>query len=494
MWSKIISCVSDSGIGRWTLGIGRWILCVALLLTLIGCRGATPTSVSVLPTAIQSPLRPPATPTPTPELQPMIVTLALWVPEELNPYSGNLGADVLAQQLDDFSEAYPDVQVEVVVKKAHGRGGLLDFLRTARDAAPSIMPDLVVLDATELETAAGLGLVQPLDPLLPPAETIEPFPFATEMGTVDEQILGFVISADMEHLVYRPALLDSPPISWTQFISPSVSFLFPAGGRDRQINDATLIQYLAAGGELTDAEGNPSLDEDVMVSVLSFYSDCVRAATISPVVSPAISLTVSPTASLAISPTALLTVPLTISPTIVLPTVSMTISPTVVLGIRDADQAWEHFRNGKGDIAVVRAGRYWLEADETFAPAPIPTHDGRSFSIARQGWAIAMVADDPARQALAMLLLNWLIAPDHNGEWTQAAGYLPGTRSALRQWDISNADRAVLRGVMDAAVPAPRSEVIEVVGLVMQDALRAVLRGWDTPEEAATFAVESLGQ
>jgi ABC-type glycerol-3-phosphate transport system substrate-binding protein len=480
--------------------IARYLSCLSIGLSLIltGCGGETPTSVSAPPTPARSPLLPTITSTPTPELQPMIVTLELWLPEEFDPYGDKLGADVLAQQLDDFSETYPDVQVEVVVKKAHGRGGLLDFLRAARDAAPSVMPDLAVLDVAELEIAAGLGLIQPLDSLLSSADMAERFRFATESGTVGEQTMGFVISADVMHLAYRPAVLDSPPISWTQFISPSVSFLFPAGGRGRQVNDATLIQYLAAGGSLTDGTGNPSLDEDVLLSVLGFYSDCVSAASASPVISPAVSSVISPTvlptASLTISPATVLTVPLAVSPTVVLPAVSMTISPTVVLGIRDADQSWELFKNGEGDIAVVQAGRYWLEADETFAPAPIPTRDGYPFSIARREWALVMVANDPARQALATLLFSWLVAPDHNGPWTQAAGYLPGTRSALRLWDMSNMDRVVLRNVLDAAIPAPRAEVMEVIGPVMQDALRAVLQGWDTPEEGAASAVESLGQ
>lgn len=424
----------------------RIILSTLLLLTLTGCGEATPTSVSVPPTPIPGPLLPTVTPTPTPELQPVIVTLGLWLPEELDPYGEGPGAHVLAQQLDDFSEAYPDVQVEVIVKKGHGRGGLLDFLRTARDAAPSILPDLVVLDAADLETAAGSGLIQPLDQLLSPAEMSDRFPFAAELGTVDDQTLGFVIGADMQHMAYRPALLDSPPISWTQIVSPAIPFLFPAGGHDQQINDATLIQYLSAGGKLTDPDGNPSLDEDVMVSVLGFYSDCIGTGAI---------------------------------------------SPTTVLNITDADQAWEQFQAGEGETAVVRAGRYWLQADETIAAAPAPTRDGQPFSIAR-GWVITMVADDPARQSLAMLLLNWLIASDHNGQWTQAAGYLPGTRDALRMWDVSNADRAMLRGVMEAAVPPPRPEVMAVIGPAMQEALEAVLRGRATPEEASTAAVKSL--
>ncbi len=387
----------------------------------------------------------------------MIITLGLWLPEELDPYGGGPAADTLARQLTEFSQAHPDLQVEVTVKPAYGRGGLLDFLRTARDAAPSVLPDLVVLDAAELETAAGLGLVQPLDPLLSLAEMTDRFPFAAELGTVDEQTLGFVVVADMQHLAYRPVLLDSPPVSWTHVISPPVPFLFPAGGRDRQINDATLIQYLAAGGQLTDPEGRPWLDEEAMVSVLGFYSDCTSITPISPTYqTPAI-------------------------------------SPTLVLNITDADQSWELFQAGEGGMTVVRASRYWLEADETVAAASIPTHDGRPFSVAR-GWVIAVVTDEPARQSLATLLLNWLLAPEHSAQWTQAAGLLPGTRGALRAWDISDSDRTVLRNTMEAAVAAPPPDVMATAGRAMQDALEALLRRKASPEDAAAAATEILGQ
>ncbi|MFQ6100004.1 MAG: extracellular solute-binding protein [Anaerolineae bacterium] len=431
---------------RGTLFIVHCSLFIALILT--GCRGAAVTPTSIPPTPVPGPSSPLATPTPTPESQPTIITLGLWLPEEMDPYGEEPGADLLAQQLTDFSKTYPDLQVEVTVKKAHGRGGLLDFLRTARDAAPSVLPDLVVLDAADLEAAARSGLVQPLDHLLSPAEMSDRFPFAAQLGTVNEQTLGFVTASDMQHLAYRPTLFDSPPVSWTQVISPPIPFFLPAGGRDGQANDVTLIQYLAAGGRLTDADGNPWLDEDVMVSVLTFYSDCIGTTTI---------------------------------------------SPTIVLGITDADQAWERFQAGEGGMAVVRASRYWLEADETVAAAPVPTHDGHPFSIAR-GWVVAMVTDDPARQALAVLLLNWLIAPEQSAQWTQAAGYLPGTRSALRLWDVSDVDWAMLRGMMEAAVAAPQPEVMATIGQAMQEALEAVLRRQATPEEAAAAAIEILGQ
>jgi len=459
MWSKIISG-KNPDVGHRTLFIVNCLI-VNCLIAMTGCGGPAPTPVP--PTPAPGPASPLPTPTPTPEPQPMIITLGLWLPEELSPYGEGTGADALAQQLTGFSKIYPDLQVEVTVKKAHGRGGLLDFLRTARDAAPSVLPDLVMLDAADLQTTAGSGLVQPLDPLLSPADMTDRFPFAAELGTVNDQTsgeaatMGFVVAADMQHLAYRPNLLDSPPISWTQVISPPVPFLFPAGGRDGQINDATLIQYLAAGGTLSDPDGNPWLDEDVLVSVLSFYSDCMS------------------------------TVP--ISPTFTTPT----ISATVVLHITDADQAWERFLAGEGAMTTVRANRYWLETDETIAAASLPTHDGQPFSIAR-GWVVAMVTDDPERQALARLLLEWLIKPEHSAQWTQAAGYLPGTRGALRLWKVSDTERATLRGIMETAVIAPRPEVMTTAGQVMQEALEAVLRRRATPDEAAAAAIEIMGQ
>lgn len=429
------------------LGHLSFVIChLSLIIVLAGCGMLTPTASTPTPPAPTVPAT--ETPTPTHEPQPLITTLRLWLPQELDPYGEAPGMNLLAQQIADFNAAHPDLQVEITVKMAHGRGGLLDFLRTTRDAAPAILPDLVVLDALDLKTAAGSNLIQPLDALLSQAELDDRFPFAAELGSVDGQTFGFLVGADMQQLAYRRALLASPPVSWTGVISPPVPFLFPAGSSTGQVNDATLIQYLAAGGTLVGPGDDPWLNRDALLGVLSFYSNCISSGTI---------------------------------------------SPSIVLGITDADQSWERFRAGEGAMAVVQARRYWLEADDTVAPAAIPTRDGRPFSLAR-GWTVALVAAEPARQAQALTLLDWLIAPERNAQWTRAAGYLPGTRSALQQWTVSNADRIMLRNLLEAAVAAPRPEALIEVGPIIQEALEAVLSGQATPREAATRAVGSLEQ
>jgi ABC-type glycerol-3-phosphate transport system substrate-binding protein len=266
------------------------------------------------------------------------------------------------------------------------------------------------------------------------------------MGNVNGQTTGAALGVDLQHLAYRPGLFDSSPVTWTEVISAPTSFLFPAGGIDGSVNDATLIQYLGAGGRLTDAEGDPSLDEDTMIDVFDFYN---RGIT------------------------------------------NTVIAPTQVLTATHVDQVWEQFKAGESGMTTVRASRYWTEADETMAPAPIPTKDGQTISIGR-GWVLAMVTDVPVRQEPAMLLIDWLTAPNRSARWTQATGYLPPTRSALRLWDVSEEERTVLLGLLEAAVPPPRPLVMEAIGPPMQQALESLLSGRSTPEEAAASATERL--
>ncbi len=376
----------------------------------------------------------------------MIVTLELWLPESLDLYGEGPEAEVLASQLSEFRDAYPELQVVVVVKKGRGRGGLLDFMRTARDAAPDVLPDLVILDVADLEALTRSELLQPLDDHLSSSAAEQRFSFANAMGEVEGQTMGVVLGADMQHIAYRRDLFASPPVSWTHVISAPTNFLFPAGGYDRVVNDATLIQYLAAGGTLTDNEGEPSLDEEPLVEVFDFYSRCVT---------------------------------------------NTVIAPTDVLTLTHVDQSWEQFKAGEGGMSAVRACRYWTEADETMALSSLPTSDGHAFTIAR-GWALAMVADDPARQELAMELFDWLTAPEQNASWTETAGYLPATRSALRRWTISDEERNVLRNLLEGAIPPPDPGVVEAVGPSMQEALTNLLNGQWSPQEAASRAVEGV--
>jgi maltose-binding protein MalE len=121
------------------------------------------TSPEPMPTVTASPT-PFAEATPTREFPPAPrhLTLKLWVPEFLDPYNASVGGTALTSQLNDFSANNDRVQVEVVAKLDTGPGGLLNLLSTAVDVAPSILPDVIVLNKADLQSAVNAGLVQPL--------------------------------------------------------------------------------------------------------------------------------------------------------------------------------------------------------------------------------------------------------------------------------------------------------------------------------------------
>jgi ABC-type glycerol-3-phosphate transport system substrate-binding protein len=120
----------------------RAMLSILLLLAVSGCIGPTPTAEPATPTWTPTAVPPTATPTPTSEPQPMITTLKLWLPEDLDPYGSNPGANILRRQLAEFNASHTDLQVDIAVKKIHGRGGILDYLRTAGEAVPPVIPGI----------------------------------------------------------------------------------------------------------------------------------------------------------------------------------------------------------------------------------------------------------------------------------------------------------------------------------------------------------------
>lgn len=429
----------------------RTLLAVLVTVLLTGCdvlSPLAPTTPIASPTAAapQGGGEPTATPAVTPT-GPLVVTLNLWLPETLSPYGDDPAAALLLQRLDGFRQAYPDLQVQVTVKRAEGRGGLLDFLRTASAAAPSVLPDLIILDVDDLRVAAQAGLVQPLDGLLSDDLMADAFPFAGELGQAGGQTMGLPLAVDLEHAAYRPALVGSPPVSWTAVLSMPVPFVFPAAGQDGGVADATLAQYLAAGGRLTDAQGNPQLEVEPLTALLDFTARAVAAEVV---------------------------------------------SPTLVLSLADTDDCWRLIEQGQAGVAVVDARRFWLERPPGVAPAPIPSRDGRTVALINDGWLVALVTTDPQRQQQALLLVDWLLEPTYAAAWSQANGYLPATRSALAAWNVTGEERDVLAAVLESARPLPPASVRQAVGAPLQTALEAVLRGRRSPAEAAATAVQAV--
>jgi ABC-type glycerol-3-phosphate transport system substrate-binding protein len=434
----------------------RLVLWALALFLLSGCslfrseaETPAPPIATIRPTAIGTP--PGTSPadagtpvsTPTPEGP---LTLVLWASEDYAPNSETDGGMQLLEQIQAFKQSY-DVEVEVILKKHSGTGGLLDFLSTASVAAPSVLPDLITLSDADLYRAAQAGLLQPLDELVSPELLDDQFDFALALTQLGGTTMGVLYQADLHHLVYDTMAVEEPPLSWTELYSSTVPFVFSPAAPADGVNDVILIQYLALGGQLTDEGGQPSIDVERLTQALEFFQTAQQVGVI----------------------------------------------PRSVLGLSDATTAWATFRIGEAGMVQIPASLYLAEraglSSAGFAPVPLSEPGS---STVGHGWALAVVTQDPGRQQLAAALIEYLLEPENSGAWTQAAGKLPTRYGAFDFWDQDDVYLPFVRELLAQAEPEPNPQLASVVGGPLAQALAEALSGQATPAEAAQSAAEAV--
>jgi multiple sugar transport system substrate-binding protein len=432
------------------------VLCSILLLAAVGLAGcnllpnSTHPSSEEKPTATAMPgeATPSAPPTPSPPTAvSSAITLTLWTTEAFVPTEDSASGQILAQQWQAFEADHPNLTIEYVLKKPYGKGGILDFLATARVAAPKVLPDLVILDTIELDDAAEAGLIQPLDDLISSEVQQDLFPFARHRN--DGQLVGLQFEADVEHLIYNTNKIDSPPITWREVLSDSVAYIFPAGGEGGLVNDSFLIQYLATGGQLLDENGKPALDEDALVEVLQFYADSLQAGTI----------------------------------------------PPSVLEYADLDDCWVVYVSAQAAMSNVSSDKYLADRGllKNTAFAAIPTRDGNTATLSK-GWAWAIVTEDPSRQAAAAQLIEWLLEPENNANWNRAAGHLPTRQAAFDHLGTEDQYFPFARQLLESVYPRPMAAAYDKMSRALQKAVQDVLQGEASPEEAAAAIMTAIEQ
>ena len=381
-----------------------------------------------------------AKPTPGP------VLLTVWTTEAYSPARADAGGQVLSEQYEAFMTAHPGIRIRYVLKQARGRAAILPFLIATSEVAPSQLPDLVMLDTQDLEGAARAGLLQPLDGLLSPELARDLFPFAVSVGRFNAEWLGVQFDADLEHLLVDTRQVARVPATWADIFDLKAGYLFPAGGEDSLVNDAFLIQYLALGGRFTNPQGTLALDRERITEVLRYYQQGVENGAI----------------------------------------------PADILSYHTLDDCWQGYQEGKGSIAHILASRYRAQRDtlQDAAVAGIPTRDGPPATMTR-GKALAVVARDALRQQAAAQFIEWLMAPEHLAQWAQATGRLPTRRSAFALLP-QDAYHRFLRTALETSFAQPNLPQREQVFRILQRAVRDVVTGAASPEDAASRVVESL--
>ena len=419
----------------------RFELALALALTLLlaACSsGGTPRPRGTA-TRSSSPTPAPPTSTATP---PAPKDLTLWVSPFFAPDVETEAGLLLAERLHSFEQQHAGVSIDVRVKAERGTGGLLDSLITTSSAAPASLPDLILLDPDSAHSAAVQGILAPLGEQLVPPDDLNWYGYALPVSTYNGTSIAYPVAAFTDVLAYRTDLYSEPPRSWELLLESPRTFLFPAGDPRARF---TLTQYLASGTHLRDTNGNLVLDAAILTDILDFYSLAAETGVI----------------------------------------------PSAALDYTRSDETWDEFLANRSASSAAPFTRFLAEFDPArMAAIPQPTMSGTGISLATT-WSWSIVSKDSARLELAAELVDWLTAPSFLGQWTHALRVLPTRSNVLAYWP-DGADTSLASSLVTSAYPLPDEDVRTRLGLLIDNAVKAVLEEGVAPTSAAQAAIEAL--
>ena len=417
-------------------------LLAAAMLALAAC-GLRPTPEALTPAAATATL---AAVTPDAGATPDITQrgpamLDVWLPPEFGPESSQASSEMLADHLAAFEAAHPGTGVRVRIKAASGPGGLLNALANSASAAPNVLPNLVALQRDDLALAAAAGLVLPLEERVPAASLADYYPYAQQMGRVNNAWFGLPFAADAHVMVYLTGVYSSPPLTFSDIVTGT--FVLPAADS----NALTLLNvYLALGGSLANEDGELALDSQVLARALLYFQSLHTSGTL----------------------------------------------PLSTLEHADTTATWQLFRDRRANLAVTSAQWYMLEyfRVEGAAATLLPTGGEPQMALV-DGWSWAIVNTQPEHLARTGELLAWLTDPAWQAAWTEAAPVLPTRASTLAGWS----SRRLVPFVSDVVTHAqlqPPAASLAIVGPPLRDALTGVINGRSTPMTAASTAANAV--
>lgn len=411
----------------------RFVISAGLIFS-AGCASLEPFLASLTPPSPvptkQATSTPPPPPTETAPVEPQVSSLRIWLPAQFNPSAENPPAEMLARRLAQFEAQYPDLNIEVRLKKADAEGEILNALALTSAAAPRALPDLILLSRADMEAAALQGLLHPIDGLSTLLEDPNWYSYAQQLGHIQNTGYGLPFLGDALVFVYYPEL--GQIVTWEDILGSEGNIVLPADNPQGLVG---LSLYASAGGEILDAQGLPTLEPEALTRVLRLVEEGITTE----------------------------------------------VFPPSLANVTNETQALQIYRTGNANKAIVWFLSY---QPEDGALAPLPGLGELPYSYAT-GWVWALAGAAPENQQIAVELAEFLVADDFLGELTRETGYLP-TRPSM----VEEGDRT-LTAILESAHPIPSSEVLAILGPLMQEALTRVLNG-EPAEDVAGSVIERL--
>lgn len=376
------------------------------------------------------------------------MTLTLWTTTEVAPNNEVPGGTTLLEQLSAFDSERSGVTLLVELKTIADQGGILSYLRTGRSVAPGILPDVILLPASELATAATQGVIYPLDGLIDAEAIDDLYPVSRELVEFDDQLYGYPFAlTNLLHLTYdRQVITETVSLNWNNLIAERPGMLlYPAAGATGAQLTASL--YHSFGGTFVNESGQPALQAEQLTQALTLIQRGVTEGFVD----------------------------------------------TQSGNTGSLEQAWQLFEEEPARLVQTTAKFHMnrlVEPDSDrlrAIPLPGPT---APLTPTVGAWTWAISTPDPERQAVAAELISSLATTESVGAWCLQSNSVPARRGAFDVWP-ENVYVTFLQQQIGQARPTPTG-LSNTMLTVLSDATTAVILGLSSPADSAAQAIASL--
>ncbi len=423
------------------------VLILGIFLTLSACaqipflnRFQNPVTEPA-PSTKETDSTPTKTPTPISPVEEN-VSLTVWVPPQFDPQSQTPSGDLFNERIDTYLSRHPSLTIDVRVKNLSGPGGIVDTLRTARDAAPLALPDVVALPRPLLESAAAEELITPFGEYANIFGEKSWYPFADQLSMVSEQTYGIPFAADILVFAYKSDSLEKMPGSWEDLLATPKPMAFPAADPQALL---TFAFYESSGGKIASLNQSYIVDKTPLLEVLSFYQQAHEVE----------------------------------------------VMPYWVTQFETDQQSWNAYTERQSTQVVTWFSNFLQNDPFNTSLGALPTSEGRAFSYAT-GWVWAIVDKGPEQLDLSVQFINYLTEDRYLAEWNAAAGFVPPLSTSLPFWIQEDLEVTLFERILPATVLIPSEQVLEQVGPIFQEAVISILKDQLDPEGAVSQIQERL--
>lgn len=431
------------------------ILLIPLALLIVGCQlmnpeaDSAPATLIVEPTSLPVATLPAVTPesgSPLTPTQP-ISQLRVWIPPEIGART-DTALPEMTSQAQSFRATAANLEVIFEQKPIDGQGGILNYLRTGRTVAPSVLPDLIAIPTALLGDAGVQELLVPLDGRIDAGRLTDVYPGVLAGAQQAGQLWGYPFaSAGLSHLVFDPSVITGTvPTTWTGFISDTNhTLVLPADSREGAMFG--LQFYLAEGGALTNEAGQPDLQVEPLTRALEHISlrrdNLLQSSQ-----------------------------------------------------LKTLDEAWQYHQLGLSEFAWTRAEHY-LSQNPLVSGGPASSRNNGYMAVPgpegplvplTTSYAWAITTSEPVRQALALELMLTLTEPGNLASWSRLSDTIPATRGA----NSVLAEQDPYFAFVDAEMERVRELPPEASGKVLDALGQAVYQVLTTDTPPAVLANDAV--